>query len=125
MPQNTRRSIEERRTLGKSLRKQAPRTGHAAWSPGSARPDPIRLLEGQNKERLDFLVPVRRGRTLALSHARSGDPVAIAAYLGSSDTFDQALVEFSQRYADQNQRDYEAFQQQVQSGRLEAVTESS
>ena len=63
--QGTRRSIEERRTLGKSLRKHVPRTGHAAWSPGSARPDPIGLLEEQNKNRLDWLVPVRRGRMMA------------------------------------------------------------
>ena len=46
------------------------------------------------------------GQTLARAHARSGDPVAIAAYLGKKDRFDQALADFSQRYADQNDRDY-------------------
>ena len=49
------------------------------------------------------------GWTLARAHARSGDPIAIAAYLGESDEFDQSITDFSERYADQNERDYEAF----------------
>ncbi len=61
------------------------------------------------------------GWTLARAHARSGDPVAIAAYLGKSDKFDKAMVDFSGRYADQNQRDYEEFIAAIKSGRLEAV----
>ena len=44
--------------------------------------------------------------TLARAHARSGDPVAIAAYLGKKDGFDQSIADFSQRYADQNEQDY-------------------
>jgi uncharacterized protein (DUF2252 family) len=48
------------------------------------------------------------GWTLARGHARSGDRVAIAAYLGSNDGFDRAMVAFSGAYADQNQRDYDA-----------------
>jgi uncharacterized protein (DUF2252 family) len=63
--------------------------------------------------------------TLARAHARSGDPVAIAGYLGSSDTFDQALAEFAERYADQNERDYDAFLEEIRSGRLEAASEAS
>jgi uncharacterized protein (DUF2252 family) len=59
--------------------------------------------------------------TLARAHARSGDPVAIAAYLGTSDQFDRAVTDFSQRYADQNERDYEAFVGAVRSGRLQAL----
>ena len=46
------------------------------------------------------------GWTLARAHARSGDPVAIAEYLGDSDAFDTSITDFSQRYADQNERDY-------------------
>ena len=65
------------------------------------------------------------GWTLARAHARSGDPVAIAGYLGSSDTFDQALNEFAERYADQNERDYEAFLEEIRSGRLEGAPEPS
>ena len=61
------------------------------------------------------------GWTLARAHARSGDPVAIAAYLGSSDKFDRSITDFSQRYADQNQRDFDAFVGAVKSGRLEAT----
>jgi uncharacterized protein (DUF2252 family) len=61
------------------------------------------------------------GWTLARAHARSGDPVAIAAYLGKRDQFDQAITDFSERYADQNEQDYQAFAKAVRSGRLEAV----
>jgi uncharacterized protein (DUF2252 family) len=61
------------------------------------------------------------GWTLARAHARSGDPVAIAAYLGKRDQFDQAITDFSERYADQNEQDYQAFAKAIRSGRLEAV----
>ena len=61
------------------------------------------------------------GMTLARAHARSGDPVALAAYLGSKDRFDQSITDFSERYADQNEHDYQAFCDAVRSGRLEAV----
>ena len=60
------------------------------------------------------------GRTLARAHARSGDRVAIAAYLGSSDTFDQAIAEFSETYADQNERDYDALVQADKDGPIAA-----
>jgi hypothetical protein len=59
--------------------------------------------------------------TLARAHARSGDPVAIAAYLGKKDLFDQSIADFSQRYADQNDRDYAAFCEAISSGRLQAI----
>ena len=61
------------------------------------------------------------GWTLARAHARSGDPVAIAACLGASDAFDKSITDFSQRYADQNEQDYEAFVKAIRSGRLQAV----
>ncbi len=61
------------------------------------------------------------GWTLARAHARSGDPVAIAAYLGKDDAFDLAITDFSERYADQNEKDYEAFAKAVRSGRLTAI----
>ena len=60
------------------------------------------------------------GWTLAHAHARSGDPVALTAYLGSDDAFDQAITDFSARYADQNDRDYRAFVQAVEDGRIDA-----
>jgi uncharacterized protein (DUF2252 family) len=61
------------------------------------------------------------GWTLARAHARSGDPVAIAAYLGKGDTFDRSITDFSQGYADQNELDHQAFAEAVRSGRLEAL----
>src|SRR5215475_10770576 len=61
------------------------------------------------------------GWTLARAHARSGDPVAIAEYLGGSDAFDQSITDFSQRYAVQNEKDYHQFVSAVRSGQLEAV----
>jgi uncharacterized protein (DUF2252 family) len=61
------------------------------------------------------------GWTLARAHARSGDPVAIAEYLGEDDQFDRSISDFARRYADQNERDYQAFAEAVRSGRLEAL----
>jgi hypothetical protein len=61
------------------------------------------------------------GWTLARAHARSGDPVAIAAYLGEDDQFDRSISDFATRYADQNEQDYQAFAAAVRSGRLEAL----
>ena len=61
------------------------------------------------------------GWTMARAHARSGDPVAMAAYLGASDAFDKSITDFSQRYADQNEKDYEEFIKAIRSGRLQAV----
>ena len=61
------------------------------------------------------------GRTLARAHARSGDPVAIAQYLGDGDEFDRSLTDFSARYADQNEQDFREFVQAVRTGRLQAV----
>ena len=61
------------------------------------------------------------GWTLARAHARSGDPVAIAEYLGDGDAFDRSITDFSERYADQNEQDFEEFVKAVRSGRLDAV----
>jgi uncharacterized protein (DUF2252 family) len=60
------------------------------------------------------------GDSLARAHARSGDPVAIASYLGTKDGFDQSIADFALRYADQNERDYTAFCDAIRSHRLEA-----
>jgi len=61
------------------------------------------------------------GWTLARAHARSGDPVAMARYLGDDDAFDRSIIDFCERYADQNEQDYEDFVAAIRSGRLEAV----
>jgi len=62
------------------------------------------------------------GATLARAHARWGDWIAIASYLGKGDAFDRAIADFSAAYADQNERDYAAFAAAVDSGRLVAHT---
>jgi len=61
------------------------------------------------------------GWTLARAHARSGDPVAMAEYLGRSDAFDQSITGFAERYADQNEQDYGEFVKAIRAGRLEAL----
>ena len=60
--------------------------------------------------------------TLARAHARTGDAAAIGAYLGSGESFDKAIAEFAEVYADQNDRDYSALLEGIDSGRVEAVS---
>jgi len=62
------------------------------------------------------------GWTLARAHARSGDRIAIAAYLGGSDVFDQAITQFAVAYADQNERDYQSLEDAAKAGRITAET---
>jgi uncharacterized protein (DUF2252 family) len=62
------------------------------------------------------------GWTLARAHARSGDRIAIASYLGNGDGFDRAILEFSKAYAEQNERDYQQLAAAVKSGRITAQT---
>jgi uncharacterized protein (DUF2252 family) len=62
------------------------------------------------------------GWTLARAHARSGDRIAIATYLGGGNVFDQAILDFSKAYADQNDLDYAALDEAVKSGRIKAQT---
>ena len=62
------------------------------------------------------------GATLARAHARWGDRVAIASYLGKGEAFDRAVADFAAAYADRNERDYEALERAVASGRIAAET---
>ena len=62
------------------------------------------------------------GWTLARAHARSGDRIAIASYLGGGDAFDRAIADYSVAYADQNERDYDALKHAVENGQVEAQT---
>jgi uncharacterized protein (DUF2252 family) len=62
------------------------------------------------------------GATLARAHARWGDRIAIASYLGKGNAFDKAVADFAGEYADQNERDFDAFVEAVKSGRLPAQT---
>jgi len=65
------------------------------------------------------------GRALALAHSRSGSSKVLSGYMGKSDTFDQALAEFSVVYADQNERDHAALEKAVRSGKVKAAFEQS
>jgi len=60
------------------------------------------------------------GWTLARAHARSGDRVALAAYLGKSEVFDRAMTQFAESYADQNEADYRALADAIKTGRIQA-----
>ncbi|WP_406270150.1 DUF2252 domain-containing protein [Streptomyces sp. NBC_00191] len=80
---------------------------------GIARPE---LMDANQMEFFGTLC----GITLARAHARSGDRIAIAAYLGSNDSFDRALAEFAELYADQNERDFQALTEAVRTGRVTA-----
>jgi uncharacterized protein (DUF2252 family) len=62
------------------------------------------------------------GWTLARAHARSGDRIAIAAYLGANDVFDRAIADFAAAYADQNERDYKSLLAAINDGRVQAKT---
>ena len=61
------------------------------------------------------------GWTLARAHARSGDAVAIAAYLGTDDEFDRSVADFSTRYAEQNERDFADFTEAIRTSQLAAL----
>ncbi len=78
------------------------------------------LVEAMSPSTLGFYAGIC-GWTLARAHARSGDPVAISECLGDSDAFDRAVADFSKRYADQNELDYQAFVNAIRTGRLEAL----
>jgi uncharacterized protein (DUF2252 family) len=77
------------------------------------------VIETMNPERMTLYAAVC-GIELARSHARSGDSVAIAAYLGKSDAFDRSIASFAELYADQNERDYAALKEAVANGRVAA-----
>jgi hypothetical protein len=88
------------------------------------------LWDGKGSAEIESMTPYTMGLyaqlcgwTLARAHARSGDRIAIASYLGSGDKFDRAIADFAEAYADQNERDYETFAKAVDSGRLEARTD--
>jgi uncharacterized protein (DUF2252 family) len=85
------------------------------------------LLDGKLSIRVDTLRPSGMrlysefcGWTLARAHARSGDRVAIASYLGTSDAFDRAIVRFATAYGDQNERDHRGLVDAIASGRVNA-----
>jgi uncharacterized protein (DUF2252 family) len=88
------------------------------------------LWDGKGSAQIETMTPLTMGlyaqlcgATLARAHARSGDAIAIASYLGAGDKFDRAMSDFAEAYADQNERDYEAFSAAAQSGRVAVETD--
>jgi uncharacterized protein (DUF2252 family) len=87
------------------------------------------LWDGKGSAQVEQMTPATMGLygrlcgwTLARAHARSGDPVAIGAYLGKGDAFDRAMGDFAEAYADQNESDFKEFETAIAKGRLKAVT---
>jgi len=78
------------------------------------------LVEAMSPFGLTFYAGIC-GWTMARAHARSGDPVAITEYLGPGDEFDKSVTDFSERYADQNEQDYQEFVTAVRAGKLAVV----
>jgi uncharacterized protein (DUF2252 family) len=78
------------------------------------------VIEAMAPDSLAFYAGIC-GKTLARAHARTGDAITLARYLGTKDRFEQSITDFSKRYADQNDEDYQRFCSAVRSGRLEAV----
>ncbi|HEU4944004.1 MAG TPA: DUF2252 domain-containing protein [Solirubrobacterales bacterium] len=112
---------------------QAASDSFLGWCPTTGMDDRRRdfyvrqLWDGKGSTDVDAMTPRTMeiyarmcGWTLARAHARSGDAVAIGAYLGSGDAFDAAITEFSALYADQNERDHAALVAAIESGRIEA-----
>jgi uncharacterized protein (DUF2252 family) len=75
-------------------------------------------VDNVDDKQLKYLARIR-GWNLARAHARSGDSIGISSYLGAGKKFEKAITEFSARYADQNERDYQAYMSEIRSGRLE------
>ena len=79
------------------------------------------LVEAMNPKAMKLYAELC-GRTLAKAHARSGDAIAIASYLGAGDRFDRAMATFAESYVDQNDHDHSVLRAAVESGRLAADT---
>ena len=79
----------------------------------------IAVAENMSPKRMSLFGQVS-GATLARAHARSGDRIAIAAYLGGSDVFDRALATFAELYADRNEQDHRALLDAIAAGRVRA-----
>jgi uncharacterized protein (DUF2252 family) len=86
------------------------------------------LWDGKGSAQIEQMTPHTMGLyaqlcggTLARAHARSGDRIAIASYLGGSEKFDQAMAGFAETYAEQNERDYEAFSAAAKEGKVEVT----
>jgi uncharacterized protein (DUF2252 family) len=87
------------------------------------------LWDGKGSAQVESMTPTTMGLyarlcgwTLARAHARSGNRIAIASYLGKGESFEHAMSDFAEAYADQNEADYKEFEAAISNGRLKAVT---
>jgi len=87
------------------------------------------LWDGKGSAQVELMTPTTMGLyarlcgwTLARAHARSGNRIAIASYLGKGESFESAMSDFAEVYADQNEADYREFEAAISEGRLKAVT---
>ena len=87
------------------------------------------LWDGKGSAQVELMTPTTMGLyarlcgwTLARAHARSGNRIAIASYLGKGESFERAMSDFAEAYADQNEADYKEFEAAISKGRLKAVT---
>jgi uncharacterized protein (DUF2252 family) len=119
----------ERVVVGQRLMQATPDI-FLGWTRGPAGRDFYfrQLWDMKGSVDIDTLQPVGMAfygglcaRSLARSHARSGDAIAITSYLGTSDTFDGAVADFAEAYADQNEKDYVAFLAAIQAGTVQVA----
>ena len=126
------RGIEEREALGSQARDQVALSSHRGWRPAPGRPDPVAVLERQDATREPDLVPVRHGRMMVspFTFYRGAARIMAADLVGTPvdglgvqlcGDAHQSITDFCERYADQNEQDYEEFAKAVRSGRLEEV----
>jgi uncharacterized protein (DUF2252 family) len=131
LPKSRQRQHGERVVYGQRML-QAASDIYLGWTRGQL--DPNRhyywrqLRDMKGSAEVETMTPVGLsfyagicGWTLARAHARSGDPIAIATYLGHDDHFDRSISDFARRYADQNDHDYQSFATAIRSGRLAAL----
>jgi uncharacterized protein (DUF2252 family) len=131
LPKSRQRQHGERVVYGQRMLQSASDI-YLGWAKGRIDPDRHyywrQLRDMKGSADVESMAPIGLefyagicGWTLARAHARSGDPIAIAEYLGDDDQFDRSISDFAQRYADQNERDYQEFADMVRSGRLPSV----
>jgi len=125
-------SLDERLDQGRAAGDRTHPSSHAGWSPAADRPDPVGLLEEQDRTREPDLVPVRHGRMMVspFTFYRGAARIMAADLVGTPvdglgvqlcGDAHQSITDFCERYADQNEQDYEEFAKAVRSGRLEEV----
>jgi hypothetical protein len=105
------RTLEERRKVGLSMRQRVPRSAQAEWTPPADRADPVAIPIEQGKGRIQELLPVRYARMKV-------DPFAFLRGAAAVMAADEAIGKFAMAYADQTDRDWNAFLAAIKAGRI-------